>query len=228
MTFLLLTLFLAGSGFSCVTKQPARASLTFTTKFLCLRNPPRARLEHSNRVQGQGGARTYPGGGWYRWTCVTWRQFTDAPLDSKHSSIPARHGGEAFRDKLFRVSGESVQGPKLHAGLQTRCLETPGLPHDVFRTARACCCFSPVKVRLSPLVFGLRQLPWLPRAGKALKTAQTVGTVVWTRRTAAPPFCKAACEIWQHLAAKMQSARTGPSQKERISSLVPLWFRSRF
>lgn len=38
---------------SSMTKQPAEASLTFTTKFLCLHNPTWACLKHSNRIQGQ-------------------------------------------------------------------------------------------------------------------------------------------------------------------------------
>lgn len=38
---------------SSMTKQPAEASLTFTTKFLCLHNPTWACHKHSNRIQGQ-------------------------------------------------------------------------------------------------------------------------------------------------------------------------------
>lgn len=91
-----------------MTKQSARASLTFTTKFLCLHYPTWAWRKHSNGIQGQGGAHAHPGlmsrrpPTWYRWTCVTWRQLNDAPLHTKHSSTSATHHGEAFRDKLFQ------------------------------------------------------------------------------------------------------------------------------
>lgn len=111
---------------SCMTKQPARSSLTFTTKFLCLRNPTRAWLKHSNGFQGQRSAHAYLGvtsqcpRGWYRWTCVTWRQLTDAPLDSKHSSIPSQTSWWGVQGQTVLVSRVSVQGPRLHTGVRTR------------------------------------------------------------------------------------------------------------
>lgn len=161
---------------SCMTKQPARSSLTFTTKFLCLRNPTRAWLKHSNGYQGQWSAHAYLGvtlqcpRGWYRWTCVTWRQLTDAPLDSKHSSIPAEHHDEAFRDKLFWCLEFLSRGQDCTPVCEHATHKKHWDFHIMSSELRVF--FSPVWVLLSPLVLCLHLLLWLPRAGKVLRTVE--------------------------------------------------------
>lgn len=161
---------------SSMTKQPAEASLTFTTKFLCLNHPTWAWLKHSNRIQGQ------------------WRL---TPIRALRRGVPvAGIGGHASHgvssptlfwipnilhsqpDITVRPSGTNCSAvwsfcPR--SKIARWCVNTLHIRHT--GTCTLCLqnsfyIFFSVWVLLSPLVFCLHQLLWLPEAGKALRTVE--------------------------------------------------------
>lgn len=106
---------------SCMTKQLARASLTVTTEFLCLHYPTRARLKHSNGLQGQRSAHAFPGvtlpcpRGWYRWPCVSSLTFLWIPnILQSQPVITVRRSGTNCSDYCSKITRWHTCGHTTH------------------------------------------------------------------------------------------------------------------